>query len=116
VNIFAEHLATVFSPVEDDSIDRSEILNFLHAPCQLSLPVRFFSSKEVYQELLKTNSHKAPGFELVVGDILKDLPKKSNCAPYNIMLRLCHYPIQWKIAQVIMTAKPSKPPTEASSY
>jgi hypothetical protein len=47
VNIFAEHLATVFSPVEDDNIDRSEILNLLHAPFQLPLPVRLFSPIKV---------------------------------------------------------------------
>jgi hypothetical protein len=40
VNIFAEHLAKVFSPAKDDNKDRVEILNFLDVPCQLSLPVR----------------------------------------------------------------------------
>jgi hypothetical protein len=85
----------------------------------LSLRVRFFSPEEVYQELLKTNSHKASGFDLVVDDILEHLPKKPIVlltTIYNSMLRLCHYPIQWKIAEVIMIAKPGKPPTEASSY
>ena len=32
------------------------------------------------------------------------------------MLRLGYYPIQWKLAQVIMVAKPGKPPTETYSY
>jgi hypothetical protein len=74
VNTFAAYLEKVFSPAEADNNDRSEILNFLDIPCQLSLPVRSFSPKEVHQELSKTNSHKAPGFVLVVGDILKHLP------------------------------------------
>jgi hypothetical protein len=119
VNIFAEHVAKVFSPAEDHNIDRAEILNFLVVPCQLSLPVRFFSPNEVHQELLKTNLHKAPGFELIVCDMLKHLRKKATVLLtriYNSMLRLCHYPIEWKLAQVIKIAKPGKPPTDASSY
>jgi hypothetical protein len=77
VNIFAEHLAKVYSPAENDNIDRAEILNFLDVPCQLSLPTRLLSPNEVHQEVLKTNFHKAPRFELIVGDILKHLPKKA---------------------------------------
>jgi len=32
------------------------------------------------------------------------------------MLRLCYIPVQWKYAQIIIIAKPGKPPTEASLY
>jgi hypothetical protein len=32
------------------------------------------------------------------------------------MLRLGYYPIQWKLAQIIMVAKPGKPPTETNSH
>jgi hypothetical protein len=32
------------------------------------------------------------------------------------MLRLCYIPVQWKYAQIIIIAKPGKPPTEITSY
>jgi hypothetical protein len=35
---------------------------------------------------------------------------------YNSMLRLCYFLLQWKDAQIIMIAKPGKPPTETNSY
>ena len=35
---------------------------------------------------------------------------------FSSMLRLRYFPVQWKYAQIIMIAKPGKPPTEASSY
>ena len=31
------------------------------------------------------------------------------------MLHLCYFPVQWKYAQIVMVAKPGKPPAEASS-
>lgn len=119
VDIFAEHLAKVFSSVPNDNIDDADILNYLDIPCQLSLPVKSFSPAEVHKELLQTNSHKAPGHDLIVGEVLKHLPKKAIVlltSVYNSMLRLCHYPVQWKLARVIMIAKPGKPPNEPTSY
>lgn len=35
---------------------------------------------------------------------------------YNSILRLTYFPIQWKYAQIIMIAKPGKPPDQPSSY
>ncbi|GBP42596.1 RNA-directed DNA polymerase from mobile element jockey [Eumeta japonica] len=35
---------------------------------------------------------------------------------FNACLRLCHYPTQWKIAQIVMILKPGKQIEEVSSY
>jgi hypothetical protein len=32
------------------------------------------------------------------------------------MLHLSYFPTQWEFVQIIMIAKPGKPPTEAASY
>jgi hypothetical protein len=66
-----------------------------------------------------TNPHKAPGHDLITGEILKHLPRKAILlltTLYNRMLHLSFFPIQWKFAQIITIAKPGKPPTEAASY
>jgi len=66
-----------------------------------------------------TYPHKAPGYDLIDCTILKTLPRKAIVlltSFFNSMLRPCYFTVQWKYAQIIMIAKPGKPPTEASSY
>jgi hypothetical protein len=62
---------------------------------------------------------KAPGYELITGKILKNSPDKGfkllTCI-YNAILRLEHFPCQWKVAKVIMILKPGKTPNYAASY
>jgi hypothetical protein len=97
----------------------ADIEDFLQAPHQLSYPIKAFSPKEVLQEIKLLNPRKAPGHDLIVKDMLKNLPRKTVVlynSLYNSMLRLGYYPIQWKLAQIIMVAKPGKPPTETNSY
>jgi hypothetical protein len=90
---------------------------FLDAPCQLDLPIKHFSPKEVKQEINNASSYKVPGYDLIVGEILKHLHRKALVlltAIFNSILRLGYYPIQWKFAQIIMILKPGKPETETS--
>jgi hypothetical protein len=50
--------------------------------------------------------------------ILKNLPRKAFLLItyiYNRILRLCHFPIQGKVAQIVMILKPGKPSTEVTS-
>lgn len=35
---------------------------------------------------------------------------------YNSILRLNHFPTQWKSAEIVMVRKPAKPENEISSY
>jgi len=73
----------------------------------------------VRQAINQRNPHKAPGYDLIDGTLLKHRPRKAMVlltTIFNSMLRLCYFPVQWKYAQIIMIAKPGKPPTEASSY
>jgi len=57
-------------------------------------------------ELLNTiNPKKAPGFDLLIGVILKHFPKKAIVKLtnlYNAALRLIYVPSYWKVAEVIM--------------
>jgi hypothetical protein len=115
--VFAEHLSRIFTPLNNQ--EDEEINNYLDAPCQLSPPIRSITPTEVMEQIKMTNSHKAPGHDLIVGEILKHLPRKAIILLtilYNRMLHLSYFPIQWKFAEIIMIAKPGKPPTEAASY
>lgn len=119
VEAFAQHLYTVFQPNPDGDRMDEEISNFLDAPCQMSLPISHISTIEVELEIKNTNSKKSPGYDKIDGKTLKTLPQK--CIQlltriYNAMLRLDHYPTQWKCAEVIMIQKPNKPENITSSY
>lgn len=107
----------MFAPV--DLFEDEEINSYLDAPCQLSPPARSITPSEIMEEIKKINSHKAPGYDLIVGEILKHLPRRAIVfltTLYNRILHLSYYPTQWKFAEIIMIAKPGKPPTEAASY
>jgi hypothetical protein len=81
----------------------------------MSLPIKAFSPKEVSQIIKKINEHKATGYDLITGKILRQLPKKATVLLtiiYNSMLRLSYFPVTWKFAQIIMLPKPGKPANE----
>jgi hypothetical protein len=48
---FAEHLDQVFTPISNINLNDSEIEGFLEMPCQISLPIKRFSPREVTQEI-----------------------------------------------------------------
>jgi hypothetical protein len=69
----------------------------------MSLPIKAFSPREVRQVIEKVNQHKAPGYDLITGEILKQLTKKIKVllkTIYNNMLRLSYFPTIWKFAQI----------------
>ena len=83
------------------------------------LPIKPFSSKEVVEALAHINVHKAPGYDLISGRVLKEIPKKAVTLLtilYNSILRLSYYSLLWKFAQITMVPKPCKPVDDASSY
>jgi hypothetical protein len=85
----------------------------------MSLPIKPFSSKEVVEAIVPTNIRKAPGYDLISGKVLKELPKKAITLLtilYNSMLRLSYYPLLWKFTQIIMVPKPGKPVNDITSY
>ena len=65
------------------------------------------------------NVRKAPGYDLISGKVLQELPPKAIVlltTLYNSMLRLSYYPLIWKFAQIIMVPKPGKPAHDVTSY
>jgi hypothetical protein len=91
---FAEHLSQVFTQHNSEHHhNNDDIENFLDAPCQMSLPIKAFSPREVRQAIEKVNQHKAPGYDLMTREILRQFPKKAIIlltTIYNSMLRPCY--------------------------
>ena len=52
-----------------------EVINYLNQTHQLDLPISKFSKNEVIQTINKLNLRKAPGYDLIIAKILKELPK-----------------------------------------
>lgn len=96
-----------------------EISNFLESPCQMDLPIKHISPSEVQEEISNINSKKSPGFDCIDGIVLKNLPKKAITfltLIFNSILRLQHFPSQWKCAEIVMIPKPNKPDNVLTSY
>jgi predicted metallopeptidase len=83
-------------------------------------PIKNLKKNEVINTILKNlNRKKAPGYDLITGRILKELPEKGYIyltQLYNAVLRTSFYPPQWKVAEIIMILKPGKKPDNVTSY
>jgi hypothetical protein len=85
----------------------------------MSLPIPPFSPNEVSKAIERTNARKAPGYDLITGKVLKELPKKAITLLtilYSSMLHLSYYPLLWIFAQIVMVPKPVKPINDVTSY
>lgn len=118
---FANHLTKVFQPFDIESVanEEEEIQDFLDSPEQLSLLMKNISINEIKETIKQLHSKKSPGHDLITGKILKELPDitiRLISFIFNAIIRLSHYPSQWKIAQIILIQKPDKPAEEVTSY
>lgn len=120
VETFAEHLAKVFQPFPAEDLQTEEkIIKALEAPFQLDFPIKLFKIKEVSTIIKKINCKKAPGYDLITGKILQQLPEKGIrmiTQLCNTVIRLQIVPSQWKVAQIILIHKAGKPLEETASY
>lgn len=120
--LFAQHLEAVFTPnPRQISIEEEDEMHvFLDETHQLDLPIKSFTKSEVSAVIMKDlSSKKAPGYDLITGKILKELPAngfKFLTQVFNSILRTSHFPAQWKVAQIIMILKPGKVPEDVKSY
>lgn len=113
--LFAEHLEKIF---QVNTGEEDEDLNV--EPIQEQEEIALTNPAEVKKEI-KNNikSKKAPGYDLITGQILKQLPEKAIVKITNLInaaFRLKYVPKLWKVAEVIMIPKAGKPPNEVSSY
>lgn len=118
---FAKHLAEVFKPFERTvPIEAEDIIHqYLTNPIVEQFSTRI-NKKEVKKTILKEiHSKKAPGLDFITGKILKELPDLGFSLLtmiFNAIIRIGHFPKQWKRAEIILVQKPGKPDTELTSY
>lgn len=119
---FAEHLSKVCTPYPREITPKEEdvIHRIIESPFKMDLPIKKFKVTEVRKTILMDlNPNKAPGYDLITGKVLKQLPEEGFrmfTIIFNAILRLSHYPSQWKAGQIILILKPGKDSSEVSSY
>lgn len=115
-NLFAEHLAKVFEPhpqqyganlspsTEDVTVQQATQFKVRDVKCIIKNNV---------------NPKKAPGFDLITGKMIKELPEsvlRLITFIANAIMRIGYFPKQWKVAQIILIPKPGKDVTLVNSY
>lgn len=114
---FADHLANIFTPhlATTDDLPLEDA-----TPVHQEVGIPNVTIREVQRTIsAEINPRKAPGYDLITGQILKHLPRKviaKIAMIINAAFRLRYVPQLWKIAEVIMIAKPGKPPEKPESY
>ena len=116
---FANHLAEIFKP-NDSQSDGLDVEEIIGRENQESQEIELATIKEVMNEIKSSlKLKKAPGYDLITAEILKQLPPKGiRMLTYliNAAFRMKHVPDAWKVAEVIMITKPGKPSNKVESY
>jgi hypothetical protein len=113
---FSEHLEHIFQPhgsQKEKEMITEEIVQETEA---IKLATTTAVKNEIKNNL---NPKKAPEFDLITGEVLQQLPRKTIVKItklINAAFRLKYVPRLWKMAEVIMIPKPGKPPHGATSY
>ena len=91
----------------------------IDAPLPMCLQLPPITMQELIFQLRVLKPQKAPGPDNLTPKAIKFLPfqgVKLLLHLFNSILRLGHFPETWKMARVVMIAKPGKPTSEINSY
>jgi hypothetical protein len=107
----ADHFAHIFQPYDSEIPDVEEryILHSQEAPSHLKTPAKKFKITEVRAAIKHMRTKKAPGYDLITGRILKELPEvglRAITLIFNSVMRTSYFPAQWKVSQIITILKP----------
>jgi hypothetical protein len=117
VEIFAKHLSELFTP--HDNIQDPELEKDLASHTHPSENLQAFTLCELKNETKMLNPHRAPGIDLIIAHMLKEMPHEGYLNLLHILnaiRRLAYWPTQLKQAKIIMIPKPGKNPTDVTSY
>jgi len=94
-------------------------LAFLNGPSSAIEPIPHVSPEEVCLQIRKLQRSKASGFDRIDSRIAKALPRKGILflvLLFNSMLRIHHFPTQWKCPVIPMIPKTGKPENLVALY
>jgi len=97
----------------------NKIYDFLDSPLPMTLPPKPFTPNEIKYFIQKFPLGKSPGHDLITAEIALKLPDKAIIHLthiFNAILRISHFPMQWKLATIILFSKLNKPIDNPSSY
>jgi len=100
----------------------AEVLEYPKAPLTpltSDVNLDLFTKNEIITAIRRLNPKKAPGYDLITGKILRELPASGYTYVthlFNSMLRTGFVPSQWKVSVIKMIPKPDKNPMELKSY
>ncbi|KZC08911.1 RNA-directed DNA polymerase from mobile element jockey [Dufourea novaeangliae] len=109
-NVFAEHLQHTFKPNTGSCNITPQVTPQPTTEYQVQI-ISPTTVKEVSRLIHETRDKKKPGFDMISGKILKELTPKAVrmlTIIFNAVLRSKYFPVNWKLAQVIMLPKPKK--------
>lgn len=118
---FGQFLQNAFTPhaTSDGNYTEKEINEYLQSDLQPSPPIKGFSPSEVRTTISRLELKKAPGYDLITAEILRELPRKAIVyltSLFNCILRTSCFPYLWKVSQILMIPKPGKDHFQVSSY
>lgn len=115
--LFADYLESIFKPPDENENRQPMLIEPSEEESEEILP----TTPNEIRNLIKyeINAKKSPGYDLISGDVLKNLPRKAIIKITNLInatFKLKFVPSLWKVADVLMIPKPGKPPNIVSSY
>ena len=117
--LFSNYLRNVFTQNECESEREAEINQFIEQIHQLEPPIKKIKRTELMEAISHLNEKKAPGYDLITGKVLKELPRTGInflLHLFNACLQRNYFPIQWRVAEIKMISKPGKNPELTASY
>jgi len=117
VELFANHLAEVFTP--HDSAPNPEIEREIAAHTQPTVKIQAFTLQELTLVIKKLHPHRAPGSNLITAQMLQEIPHEGYQTLlyiFNAIRRLQYWPTSLKQTKIIMINKLGKNPTDVASY
>lgn len=116
-DLFADYLEKIFTP---NPPERGESPLPEIPTREIDIEIQPVTTNEIIKTIKnEINCKKAPGFDYITGEILKNLPRKVIVKIKHIVnacFNLRYVPKLWKVAQVIMIPKPGKPVDQCTSY
>lgn len=118
---FARFLEGVFvpNPVSVDNNNEERVKEYLSGDLQMCLPLNPINPNEIKATIKNMSLKKAPGFDLITTEVLRQLPRKGVvflASWFNGIIRTAYFPKIWKVSQITMIHKSGKPINCVSSY